>query len=157
MDLALLGKALTSRSQRARAALAAASVAGVTALDIVAATKRSRSDTPAFGSQESTQERSIVDARTAITVKAPADRLYAYWRDFGNLPSFMFHLESVTVNGGDRSHWVAKAPMGSKVEWDAEITEDVPGECIAWRSAEDASVTNSGVVRFQPAPGDRGT
>jgi uncharacterized membrane protein len=43
------------------------------------------------------------------------------------------------------------------VEWDAEITEDRPNEMIAWRSLPDADVTNSGVVRFEPAPAGRGT
>jgi uncharacterized membrane protein len=42
-------------------------------------------------------------------------------------------------------------------EWDAEITEDVPGERISWRSAAGSKIENSGTVAFLPAPGDRGT
>jgi uncharacterized membrane protein len=52
---------------------------------------------------------------------------------------------------------VARAPAGTTVEWDAEITDDVPGERIAWRSLEGASVGNRGQVEFRPAPGGRGT
>ena len=52
---------------------------------------------------------------------------------------------------------MAKAPAGTTVEWDAEITKDVPGQLIAWRSVEGADVENSGVVRFDRAPGGRGT
>lgn len=98
-----------------------------------------------------------MDGRTAITINAPADDLYRRWRDFEQLPTFMYHLESVTTTGGGRSHWVAKAPAGTTVEWDAEIVEDVPGRRIAWRSLEGASVENSGSVRFERAPGDQGT
>jgi uncharacterized membrane protein len=98
-----------------------------------------------------------VDARTAITINAPAEDLYARWRDFEGLPTFMYHLESVKTTGDGRSHWVAKAPAGATVEWDAEVTEDVPGRRIAWRSIEGASVENSGSVRFEPAPGGHGT
>jgi uncharacterized membrane protein len=68
----------------------------------------------------------------------------------------MIHLESVTTGPGGRSHWVAKAPGGS-VEWDAEITEDQPGELLSWQSIEGADVANGGSVRFADAPGDRGT
>jgi len=40
---------------------------------------------------------------------------------------------------------------------DAEITEDRPNELIAWRSLEGSDVNNQGVVRFERAPGNRGT
>jgi uncharacterized membrane protein len=85
------------------------------------------------------------------------EEIYSFWRNFENLPQFMYHLESVQVLGSGRSHWVAKAPGGATVEWDAETIEDRPNERIAWRSLPDADVTNSGSVEFRRAPGDRGT
>lgn len=98
-----------------------------------------------------------MEGRSAITIKASPDEVYAYWRDLEHLPTFMYHLESVEASDGQRSHWVAKGPVGATVEWDAEITEDVPGQRIAWRSLEGGSVETSGNVRFQAAPGDQGT
>lgn len=95
--------------------------------------------------------------RSVITVNAPPAAVYAQWRDFERLPTFMYHLESVRDTGGGRSHWVAKAPAGTTVEWDAELTDDIPQERIAWRSLEGASVGNSGSVQFRPAPGGRAT
>jgi len=103
------------------------------------------------------RERSQLEGRTAITVNQSPEKVYAQWRDFERLPTFMYHLESVQTTGDGRSHWVAKGPVGTTVEWDAEITEDVPGKSIAWRSLDGASVENSGSVRFLPAPGGRGT
>lgn len=100
--------------------------------------------------------RDVVVERLA-TVNRPADELFAYWRDFENLPRFMNHLESVTVLENGRSHWVAKAPVGEAVEWLAEITEEVPGAIIAWRSLPNVDVQNEGRVEFRAAPGDRGT
>jgi uncharacterized membrane protein len=47
--------------------------------------------------------------------------------------------------------------MGGSVEWDAEVTVDQPGELLAWHSVEGADVDNAGTVRFEPAPGRRGT
>jgi uncharacterized membrane protein len=98
-----------------------------------------------------------MEARTAITINASPDELYARWHDFEQLPTFMYHLESVSTTADGRSHWVAKAPAGTSVEWDAEITDDAPGQRIAWRSLEGATVENSGSIRFQPAPGGQGT
>ena len=86
--------------------------------------------------------------RHTITIAQPRQALYDFWRDFENLPRFMLHLERVTDLGGGRSRWVAKAPAGRRVEWEAEIIDDVPGERIAWRSLPGADVPNSGAVRF---------
>jgi uncharacterized membrane protein len=69
----------------------------------------------------------------------------------------MQHLESVRNLDDKRSHWVAKAPAGRTVEWDAEITDDRPNEALDWRSLPGADVDNSGTVRFESAPGGRGT
>jgi len=63
----------------------------------------------------------------------------------------------VTVLDAARSHWVVKAPADSTVEWDSIITEDRPGELIAWTSAEGASVANSGRIEFRDSSNGRGT
>ena len=93
----------------------------------------------------------------AVTINKPAGDLYAFWRDFTNLPRIMDHLESVTVQDEKRSRWVAKAPLGRTVAWDAEIINEAPGELIAWQSMPGGDVDNAGSVRFQPAPARRGT
>lgn len=93
---------------------------------------------------------------SSITINRPPETIYHFWRDLANLPRFMAHLESVTVQNGT-STWRAKAPAGMTVEWQAEVTLDRPNQAIAWRSLEGASIPNRGVVRFTPAPGGRGT
>ncbi len=92
-----------------------------------------------------------------VTINRSASDLYQFWRNLENLPQFMGHLKSVTMQDQLRSHWVANAPLDQSVEWDAEIVQDEPNRLIAWASAEDAGIENSGFVRFQPAPADRGT
>ncbi len=98
-----------------------------------------------------------VQVEKTVSINAPAAPLYAFWRDFTNLPRFMKHLESVEVLDGGRSHWVAKAPLGQTVAWDAEITDDVENTRIAWQSLPGADISNSGSVEFRTAPGGRGT
>ncbi|MDT5296371.1 MAG: hypothetical protein QOJ76_3251, partial [Acidobacteriota bacterium] len=93
----------------------------------------------------------------SVIINRPAEELYRFWRNFENLPHFMNHLESVRVTGGDRSHWVAKAPAGTTVEWEAEIYNEKENELIAWRTLEGADVDSAGSVRFEKATGGRGT
>lgn len=92
-----------------------------------------------------------------VTINKPAEELYNFWHNFENLPTFMKHLQSVRVIDMRRSHWVANAPMGQTVQWDADIVDDRPNELIAWASIEGADVENAGFVRFKPGPVGRGT
>jgi uncharacterized membrane protein len=89
-----------------------------------------------------------VDER--IVLNRPRSEVYRFWRNFENLPRFMDHLESVTVLDEERSHWVAKGPAGTRVEWDAVIHNEIPNELIAWRSLEESEVDNAGSVHFSP-------
>lgn len=98
-----------------------------------------------------------INVEKTVTIQKSPEELYSYWRNLANLPTFMKHVRSINVIDDKRSHWVANAPAGQTVEWDAEIIQDEPNRLIAWASVENADVDNSGFVRFTPAPGDRGT
>ena len=98
-----------------------------------------------------------IKVEKTVTINKSAEELYRFWHDFENLPTFMKHLKSVKVYNEKRSHWIANAPLGNSVEWDADILEDRENEFISWASVEGADVDNSGFVRFKKAPGDRGT
>ncbi len=98
-----------------------------------------------------------INAKKSLTVNRPIEEVYKFWRNLENLPRFMKHLQSVSVTGDTTSHWVATAPVGTTVSWDAEITEDQPPRLIAWHSVGSTAVPNSGVVRFKAAPAMRGT
>jgi uncharacterized membrane protein len=100
---------------------------------------------------------SSMELRATTTVHKEPLEVYEFWRRLDNLPSFMAHLDDVRTTGDRTSHWTATAPFGRTVEWDAETTEDLPGERIAWRSTGDADVENAGSVQFVRAPGGRGT
>lgn len=92
-----------------------------------------------------------------VTINRPRAELFAYWRDFANLATFMENVERVEVLDGRRSHWVVKAPAGKTVEWISAITEERDGAFIAWASEEGADVRNSGRIDFRDAQAGRGT
>lgn len=92
----------------------------------------------------------------SVTINKPADELYRFFRDFGNLPHFMENVVSIEVRDDQLSHWVVKAPGGKTVEWNARVTDDAPGRHIAWTVEPGADVQNSGRIEFKDA-GQRGT
>jgi uncharacterized membrane protein len=155
MDLTLLGKAHRSSGvNRNRVAAATLAVAGVTLLDFLAGERLSEESA---GNGAKSKEIGRIHIVKAVTINRPPQEIYSFWRNFENLPRFMEHLEEVQVIDEKRSHWKAKAPVGTSVEWDAEIVQDQPGELIAWRSLPSAQIPNEGVVRFTAAPGGQGT
>ncbi len=115
---------------------------------------RSRGDVT--GRAATVNARKAVKVERTVSIETDRQALYEFWRNFENLPRFMEHLESVRVQSPTRSHWIAKAPAGTTVEWNAEIINDVPGSLIAWKSAPGTEVPNAGSVHFSDAPAGRG-
>ena len=83
-----------------------------------------------------------------IRVNKPAAELYRFWRRLENLPRFMDHLEAVNIIDDRKSHWIAIGPAGFRVEWHAEIINDLENRIIGWRSLEGSEVDNAGSVSF---------
>jgi uncharacterized membrane protein len=143
IDLALIGSATTGRGNSLpRLVGAAAAVAGVTALDVVAARRNQRA-----------YDEANRPAIYSVTINKPPAEVYAFYRKLSQLPMFMDYLESVRETEGKVSHWVARLPIGGTISWDARITEDRPGELIAWQSVEGSLIQTSGRVSFSKTPG----
>ena len=116
---------------------------------------RRRDDAPAHAAR-STPGRYEVEGR-AVLINKPRSELYAYWRDFQNLPTFMENLKAVRPQGGKVSTWVVKAPAGRTVEVETEVKAEKRNELIAWASTPDSAIETEGRVEFKDAPGGRGT
>lgn len=145
------GLLLIAATRRTRGrALAAALGAGLMArgvsgfCPITAAVGGNRNDTrEALGGSRG------VHVKESIRVRSPREKVYDFWRSLSNLPRFMTHLDRVEIVNDTRSHWVAKGPAGTTVEWDAEMINDRRPDLIAWRSLEGADVASAGSVRFR--------
>ena len=154
MDLALLKSAMDSpRSDRNRVATATMAVLGIAAADLFASTRMTAEPNAPYQAMQARD----VHATAAVTVQAPINEVFGYWDGFQSLPRFMSDAASVQITGDRQSHWRLSAPAGLTLEWDAQITDSRANEQITWRTADGASVTAEGVVRFRTAPGNRGT
>jgi uncharacterized membrane protein len=99
-----------------------------------------------------------INVRESVRLETPVDDVYRFWSRLENLPTFMDNLVAVTDLGGGKSHWVARGPGGLRVEWDAEIINQIQNKLLAWRSLPGGDVVSAGSVTFAPARGDdRGT
>jgi len=114
------------------------------------------STAPPHGPATSVPAGKGVKMQKSIQVNRPAMELYRFWRNLGNVPKFMRHIQSVTTEG-NWSRWVAHCPVGFNLQWDAEIINDKPPEVIAWRSLPGSQVDSAGSVHFQPASNGAGT
>jgi uncharacterized membrane protein len=98
-----------------------------------------------------------VHVRESITVNAPAEDLYRFWRQLDRLPDVMPHLGRVEQLDAKRSRWTAKAFDAVPITWEAEIINEVPYETIGWTTLPGQSVQHAGSVTFKPSPTGRGT
>jgi uncharacterized membrane protein len=154
-DLAALSVALARGGRRGRAGVALAAVAGVTALDVLAAARLTGSK--AGRAVPGVSGRTDIYLERSIAVSKTPEECYRFWRSFENLPRFMQSLESVRPLDERRSRWVAKGPMAMRLEWTSEITADRPGEELAWRTLDDSGAAHAGSVKFEAAPAGRGS
>src|SRR5690606_33836701 len=49
-----------------------------------------------------------VHVRRCVTMQATPHRIYELWRDLPNLPRFLYHVKSVTVEPDGTSTWVVQ-------------------------------------------------
>ena len=94
--------------------------------------------------------RRAVDYRKTITIDAPVEEVYDAWSRVENFPRILSHIREVRDIGNGRTRWTATGPAGVPVSWDAVVTEEVPGEVLAWQSEPGSMIDNAGVIRFEP-------
>ncbi len=81
----------------------------------------------------------------SIDVNLPVRTAYNQWTQFEEFPRFMEGVKEVRQLDDKHLHWRAEIG-GKEEEWDAEITEQIPDERVAWTSTTGAR--NAGVVTF---------
>ena len=92
-----------------------------------------------------------IHIREAVTINAPIEEIYRFWRQLERLPEVMPHLAAVEQLDAKRSKWTAKAFDQVPITWEAEIINEVPFETIGWQTLPGESIQNAGSVTFRPA------
>ncbi|MFJ8719320.1 SRPBCC family protein [Streptomyces violaceus] len=82
----------------------------------------------------------------SIEVRVPVHTAYNQWTQFEDFPRFMDGVERIEQRTDTLTHWVTKVG-GKEREFDAEITEQVPDERVAWTTVN-GEARQAGVVTF---------
>jgi uncharacterized membrane protein len=112
---------------------------------------------PAFTDKDEVEGEFDANSIRAVMINRPRQELYDFWRDFTNLPRFAENVKDVEILESGRSQWTIAGPAGMDVDLVSEITEDRPGEYIAWRSTDGSDVDHEGWIEFRDNPFGRGT
>jgi uncharacterized membrane protein len=148
LDVGFVGRAL--RRPGARRVRTVGAFVATWGLAIYDARRRFRARREALALAAAPVQRSIIIAR-------PPAEVFAFWRDFANLPGIIPHLDAVDVLDDDRSRWRARGADGDLIEWEAAIVEERDGALVGWRSVDRASIGTAGSLRLEPALGGQGT
>jgi len=148
VDLGLLGLASVSRgSKPGRVASATAAVLAVTALDVAAAKR--------LGARQNHGRELALEA--SVQILRPAEELYRFWRDPSQWSRVFSHVTSVVASGSSHVRWQLALPGGHKLDWASELSADIPGRRLVWRSVDKAPIASSGFITFDSLGEKRGT
>lgn len=81
----------------------------------------------------------------SVDVNVPIRTAYNQWTQFAEFPQFMEGVKEVRQITDTMTHWRVNV-AGVAREFDAQITEQIPDERVAWRSIE--GTDHAGVVTF---------
>ena len=101
-------------------------------------------------------ERRAVDVQKTINIGAPVETVYRFWASYENFPHFMSRV--LTVRPSSRpgqSHWTVAGPGGTPIAFDAELTQQIENQVLAWRTIPGSIVGHAGIVRFDPTADGR--
>jgi uncharacterized membrane protein len=126
------------------------------------ARKRSRPERDAGTRNLSTQiellesEKSDMANRVTRSIIVDGDTPYIYdlWAAFETFPNFMKYIKDVRVVRDNLTHWVMEGPLGTTIEWEAEITRREKNKRLGWNSKgnETGDIKTSGEVTFTGLP-----
>ena len=98
----------------------------------------------------------LIDVHKTVHLNAPVDAVFSFWDRVENFPAFMRNVRNVENLGDGRSRWTVIGPAGTKVHWEAEVSDRVENEKLAWRTTPGSTVQHTGMIRFMP-DGEHGT
>ena len=92
----------------------------------------------------------ILRIERSLQIGRDVDEVFSAWSELESLPQRVNFIESIERHG-KRSHWVMNLD-GRRIEWDAEITQDLPNQALGWKSL--SGPKHTGRIDFSPIGSD---
>ena len=96
-----------------------------------------------FGQNQNTVER-------RVTIERPVERVFDFYRDFRNLPSFLGDVMAINEIGPATSRWTIQGPLGMQADWTVRVTEARPNELIRYETVSSPALRTYWEIYFSP-------
>jgi uncharacterized membrane protein len=87
-----------------------------------------------------------------LTIQRPLSEVFAFYRDFRNLPKFLGDVREIEPTGPATSRWTIEGPFGIRVHWTMELTEERTNELIRYQTATSSATKTYWEIYFSPEP-----
>ncbi|WP_049565203.1 SRPBCC family protein [Streptomyces sp. SBT349] len=85
-----------------------------------------------------------------VTIRRPPSDVFAFYRDFSNLPRFLGDVMAVELKDPVTSRWTVQGPMGLRVRWTVEVTAERADELIRYRTTGPPGTRGRWAIHFTP-------
>ena len=85
-----------------------------------------------------------------VTIQRPVSEVFAFYRDFKNLPSFLGDVMEIEPIGPGTSRWTIEGPFGVRVHWTTEVTEERTNDLIRYETATSSATKTYWEIHFSP-------
>ena len=91
-----------------------------------------------------------------VTIQRRVSEVFAFYRDFKNLPGFLGDVMEIEPTGPATSRWTIEGPFGIRVHWTTAVTEERANELIRYETATSSATKTYWEIYFSPGaePGD---
>ncbi|MFC0504058.1 SRPBCC family protein [Micromonospora costi] len=89
----------------------------------------------------------------SVTIDRPVRDVFAFYRDFENLPRFLGDVMVVERTGPATFRWTIQGPLGLRLRSSIRVTEERTNELIRYETTAAPALRGQWVVRFAPASG----
>jgi len=70
----------------------------------------------------------------SVTIQRAVEKVFGFYRDFANLPSFLGDVMAIEQIGPATSRWTIQGPLGIRVNWTIKVTEERTNELIRYET-----------------------
>jgi uncharacterized membrane protein len=90
--------------------------------------------------------------QASVTIRCPIDKVFEFYRDFRNLPTFLGDVMNIETTGPATSRWTIQGPFGIQAHWTIKVTETRTNELIRYETVTSPALRTSWEIYFSPGP-----
>jgi uncharacterized membrane protein len=90
----------------------------------------------------------IIEA--SVIIQRPVEKVFQFYRDFSNLPSFLGDVMAIEQLSPATSRWTIQGPLGIRAHWMIRVTEERTNELIRYETVTAPGLRTYWEVSFAP-------